>query len=593
GGSIEASGQRAVFYLDSSGAYRSVDAMNFTQVLSASGDDLRFVAMAQNQVATVYITSDAASIPSRYEAVYRSFNGGDPGTWENCFRGHPGLTDPNVEAGWITHDITWGWGGPAIGFNVNPQNPDVALFTDTGRTFLTTDAGNTWRQVYSGYAGGGAPGPGEPWSSIGLEVTSCYHYDFDPFEANRTYISYTDIGFARSQDRGDTWYHSPSGSPWTNTFYQIVFHPTLPGVLYAACSSKHDIPFWSATGPDSDTWPGGVCRSTDFGRTWTSVSNGLPDSPATSIAVDPAAPDTLYVTMYGSGVYKSTDGAASWLPTNNGLDIPGNSHVYSIKIHSDGTLFCSKTGYRFSGSDFYDNSGLFKSADGGNSWTSCNGAIQDIPAGQSWAWAIDFSVHPQDSTIIYLGAFDCTNGRVQGGIYKTVDGGATWERKRQFYRVFYPYLDPADPDHVIITAPGSGVWESRDAGENWNEIDGIPFLTTIRATFDPQDGETLYVATFGGGIWKRIAQPVPPVDIIYCTPDGFNVAIEWDDITHPDLDGYNVYRSIDAWEVGSARTPGELDPFRLGSAAPTTILSAYTDVLAGSEPSYYYTVHSY
>jgi len=488
GGAAGPTGPIAVFHTDVSGVHRSSDGQTFQHVLdSGLVEGFRFVRMAENQVAQVCATSDGAGLPSRSEAVYCSSSYGDPGTWVNLFRGHPGLPDPNVEVGWITLDITWGWGGAAIGFNVNPAHPEIALFTDTGRTFLTTDAGGTWRQVYSRYEGPGAPVPDQPWSSIGLEVTSNYHYDFDPFDPDRTYIAYTDIGFARSLDRGTAWRHATEGCPWRNTFYQVAFDPAAPGVLYAAASNKHDIPFWTSTGEDTHAWPGGVCRSADYGQTWTSASNGLPSSPATSVVIDPADPDTLYVAMYGNGVYKTTDGARNWFPVNTGLDIAANSHVYSLQVHPDGTLFCSKTGYRFSSSDFHDNSGLWKSTDGGGNWTSCNGSIQGLAPGDSWAWAIDYAVDPRDSRVIYLAAFDCTFGRVQGGIYKTTDGGAAWDRKRQFYRAFHPYLHPDDPDTIILTSPGDGVWKSGDAGDTWEEIPGIPFLATVRATLDPRD----------------------------------------------------------------------------------------------------------
>ena len=69
---------------------------------------------------------------------------------------------------------------------------------------------------------------GQAWLCNGLVVTTTWNYYIDPHEPTRHYICYTDIGFARSEDRGKSWLYATAGSPWKNTFYDLAFDPDTP-----------------------------------------------------------------------------------------------------------------------------------------------------------------------------------------------------------------------------------------------------------------------------------------------------------------------------------------------------------------------------
>ena len=75
-------------------------------------------------------------------------------------------------------------------------------------------------------------------------VTTTWHHYVDPFETNRHYIAYTDIGMARSLDAGKSWiwWDHKSWAPWRNTCYEMAFDPEIPGKIWGAFSDVHDIP---------------------------------------------------------------------------------------------------------------------------------------------------------------------------------------------------------------------------------------------------------------------------------------------------------------------------------------------------------------
>src|SRR5262249_36975525 len=116
----------------------------------------------------------------------------------------------NLDGSWVepraAHDGYSVWFDAPYDLAVAPDDPDVCLATDLFRTYRTTDGGRTWAQVHSARRG-------EGWVSRGLDVTNSYGVHWDPFDAKRMFISYTDMGLFRSEDDGETWTSSIAGVP--------------------------------------------------------------------------------------------------------------------------------------------------------------------------------------------------------------------------------------------------------------------------------------------------------------------------------------------------------------------------------------------
>ena len=465
-----------------------------------------FLDMAENQTQTVYAYCYGnGDEPPYHDTVFRTDDGGQ--TWRAVEYFRPGYKGHNVELSWIRLDR--GHGGRKTGFSVNPRNGNHVAYTDTMELYLTDDGGATWRKAFSRCVEP-SPAAGKRWQSTGLEVTTTWRFKFDPHDSNRVYICYTDIGFARSLDRGATWYWSPAGSPWQNTFYDLTFDPARPGVLYAACAYEHDIPSWKMAGRLYGG--GGVCVSTDYGKTWRPIASGLPKLGAcTAVALDPTSPTdrrTLYAAFYGGGIFKSVDGGENWRARNKGLPVEHNDHFTDLKRHTDGSLFALCGGKRLARYNPSPHTGLFRSVDGGDSWT-------DVTAGLTLYLPFGFDVHPTDSRIIYLCVSAVPRRHDEAGVYKTIDGGKTWKKLGiawpeggpSYVHAKYPSIDPYNPKRVWVSTATHGTLVTTDGGDTWRQVESIPFRGVNRITVDPRDHQTLWVTTFGGGVWKGAVRP--------------------------------------------------------------------------------------
>jgi len=458
----------------------------------------------------IYAFNTSTGVPPPHNAsIYRSDNAGQ--TWNAIFQDDPRWKPDNVEPDYVVAADHQAYSGSPFGVAINAQNPDevLAIYEDHG--FVTNDSGKTWSCVHTHLAPGSTiadhvvdADASAQWLCNGLVVTSTWNFYIDPFEPDRRYICYTDLGFARSLDRGKTWqwWAKPGRAPWRNTCYELAFDPQVKGKIWGAFSDVHDIPNNNIISErHKSVGAGGVCVSTDYAATWEKSNNGLPLAPVTSVVVDSKSPTgtrTLYAGLFGQGVYKSTDDGHTWKTASEGLGSKTNQRVDRVYLHPDGTLFALVTARRIKGVFQPDGVGLYHSTDGASTWSLVNGH-------QPLLWPKDFTVDPKDSKKIYLSAADAREQK-QGGLYRTTDGGMTWKLlARKAPEHFGAYLSPFHSGWIYMTltedAPGAGLWLSRDDGSTWTPMSGLPFCNAQRVAFDPADPESIYVTTFGGGVW--------------------------------------------------------------------------------------------
>jgi photosystem II stability/assembly factor-like uncharacterized protein len=94
-----------------------------------------------------------------------------------------------------------------------------------------------------------------------------------------------------------------------------------------------------------------------------------------------------------------------------------------------------------------------------------------------------------------------------GGLYRSIDAGRTWEKVFAPARGLYGF-DRAADGTVMYACGDGGIWRSTD-GKAWEQVFGMPFGNAVGVTVDPADAETIWIATPGGGIWRGPGKGAP------------------------------------------------------------------------------------
>ena len=231
---------------------------------------------------------------------------------------------------------------------------------------------------------------------------------------------------------------------------------------------------------------GGVWKTDDAGRTWRPIFDQAPTGSVGDVAVSPSQPDVIYVGTgeglhrpdlgVGDGVFKSTDGGRSW--THIGLrDV---QQVGRIIVHptDPNIVFVAGMGHPYGPNE---ERGVFRTTDGGKTWTKVLYVDQNTGASQ-----VEFD--PSRPTTVYAALWahregPWENGSFSGktsGLYKSVDGGTTWKKlvtglPTEAEGAGHIIFDVAASDSqrlaaLVSAGDRSGVYRSDDGGENWQMV---------------------------------------------------------------------------------------------------------------------------
>jgi photosystem II stability/assembly factor-like uncharacterized protein len=365
---------------------------------------------------------------------------------------------------------------------IDPQDPDTvyAIETDTG-VFKTTDAGASWTAVYS-----------EPITPRGLTVLRV-----DPQNSGTMYAG-TPVGVFKTTDAGANWTAVNAGLPSdTNghlTIAALAIDPQTPSTIYALyVVTSADVGFWVG---------GGVFKSADGGVNWTRLntpggSDWLTDL-TSGLAIDPQNPSIVYAgNMYG--VIKTTDGGASWrwvnsgFPVSNGFILPNqNVPVTTLAIdpRNPGTVYA--------GSFLFPGSAVFKTTNGGANWTAVNSGLTGFYDAEILA------IDGQNPSTVYAKAVVAGSDGPSGGwLFKTTNGGASWTAVNSGLpnNVTALAIDPQNSS-MVYAGTGSGVFRSSDAGTNWVAVNsGLTTLSVTTLAIDSQSPGTVYAGASDGSVF--------------------------------------------------------------------------------------------
>ncbi len=260
---------------------------------------------------------------------------------------------------------------------------------------------------------------------------------------------------------------------------------------------------------------GGVWKTTDAGRTWFPIFEREGTASVGALAIAPTNPMVIYVgtgqvsTRYdvvaGDGVYRSADGGRSW--ASRGLR--GARHIGRIVVdpRDPDVALVAAMGSMFAAGD---ERGVFRTTDGGASWTRVLFVDRDTGA-------VDLTVDPGGLDVVYAATWQARHrpwqayyepGRGPGSaIHKSTDGGRTWTRLEGHGLPSGPLgrigLGAAvTTPHgrrvyaTIDAAQGAGLYRTDDAGETWQQVNADPSLASSyfsRLTVDPRDQDVVYV----------------------------------------------------------------------------------------------------
>jgi photosystem II stability/assembly factor-like uncharacterized protein len=361
--------------------------------------------------------------------------------------------------------------GRVVDIEGNPHNPkEIFVAFATGGLWKTVNAGTTWMPVFD-RTGVFAT------SEIAIAPSDTSVIYVGTGEPNSRNSISPGAGVFKSTDGGRTWAYV--GLRETQFIGRVLVHPTDPNVAWVAALGH-------AWGPNRER---GIYKTTDGGKTWRQVKFVSDRAGFVDIALDPANPNTLFATAWervrgpyfltsggpGSGLWQSADGGEHWseikghgLPTTTWgraavAVAPSNpSYVYLLveadsNPNPESVRRSRQRGYVPDTAKAQKlQSGLFRSTDGGQSWTRMN-SEDDRPFYYS-----QLRVDPKDADRVYWLSTSFRFSNDGGKTYRTVGQGIHTD-----YHALW--VDPNDPDHYVVGEDG-GVAQTFDRGRSYDAI---------------------------------------------------------------------------------------------------------------------------
>ncbi len=334
--------------------------------------------------------------------------------------------------------------------------------TSSDGVYRSSDSGETWTQLFGTYGilSMGSTSDKVFAATYGYTLVSSDNGDNWSYVSSLegaapwSFITYGDTVIAgcvneiyRSNNGGDTFYEYSLGLPYTIT---NVYSLTLAGTALFAGTSYY-----------------GILKSTDFGTTWSISSSGMGPKDVRAVI---ASSSTLIAGSHYVGVYRSEDLGDTWNKSMNGF--PAGSSITSML---------------FSGRNVYAGTrdGLYRSSDDGSTWTELTGTNDTINYGTVRGLC-------EKDGIIYAGI----TFQFISTVYKSTNGGDTWTRSGNGLPSDLTFINAmASSGNNVVAATDAGIYYSSDNGDNWF-LSGFPpdFVEDMSAS----DGHMYAIRQFVG-----------------------------------------------------------------------------------------------
>ncbi len=361
---------------------------------------------------------------------------------------------------------------------LNNQFRKVWMATGSGGVWYSENAGTTWTPIFDNYS----------TASIGDIAI----YQEDPSiiwvgtgEANnRNSVSWGD-GVFKSIDGGKSF-----ENVGLNSTHQIARMLTIPGKPdeLCVCAIGH---LWGLKGER------GLFKTEDGGKSWSKLTNGLPDDGKTGcndLIMDPMNPDVMYASFYerlrqpwhfksggeNGGIFKTTDGGKTWSKLSNGLPTGPTGRIGLAIYQKNPDIVMALVEAERTDDLEIPGSGVYRTEDGGDSWTYVN-TYNNRPFYYS-----QIRINPHDDQRVYLLT---TRYMVSDDGGKTLRNGSADEEVHGDFHAMW--LDPNDKDRYYLGAD-KGISITHDHGMNFQLFDNLPIAQYYRIGYDYQDPFIIY-----------------------------------------------------------------------------------------------------
>ncbi len=218
------------------------------------------------------------------------------------------------------------------------------------------------------------------------------------------------------------------------------------------------------------------------------------------VDVSDASQNTWFAGAASGGIWKTINGGNSWETSSTGLPNLGTNAI--AQSQSNPNIIYAGTGEQYGGGDV-NGSGLFKSTDHGQNWIQII-SPDDIPAAQLIGRII---VNPENANEVLVSGTSSKWSResVQSGIYKSIDGGVSWSESLLFRNGFVVDMILSDPKNWNIqyaAISGKGVYKSIDGGQSWSPKSiGIPNAERIELDISPVNSKIIWASEESGKLY--------------------------------------------------------------------------------------------
>jgi photosystem II stability/assembly factor-like uncharacterized protein len=368
-------------------------------------------------------------------------------------------------------------GGRYVDFAVVNSNPTTFYAAlATGGLWKTDNGGTTFTEIF-GEAGAISIG------DIAVDQNNNSILWVGTGEANNSRTAYYGDGVYKSTDGGKTW--SNTGLKNSQHIGRIIIHPSDGNTVWVAAEG----PLYSEGGDR------GIYKTTNGGRTWKKVlevqSHGK-EIGFVDLAIDPTNPDILYAAAYdkvrrpwtfnaggpGSGIYKSTNGGRDWTKLADGLPCcmlgrigiavsPSHPNIVYANIENNNIEGVSDeerhnqllNGIPPEGREMGDE--MYRSDDHGNTWRKVSPDGEDVGGGPAYYYQ-QMCIDPADPDHVYV---------LGVRMWETVNGGAEWRQPFRFGGDNHcMWIDPDNSRHMML-GYDHGMGITRDAGVSWYHPD--------------------------------------------------------------------------------------------------------------------------